>query len=116
MHSCSMGGKNKKHKSPGAAAVRAAVSASRAKSSEAGAAGEAQNKKPLARPPPAAAASTREPRVKQGTSGPGALGFPSLAAAALFRGEASATWAGPRSQNLYLPHLELLVPYLVVLF
>ncbi|XP_034512125.1 ATP-dependent RNA helicase DHX29 isoform X2 [Ailuropoda melanoleuca] len=61
-----MGGKNKKHKSPGAAAVRAAVSASRAKSSEAGAAGEAQNKKPLARPPPAAAASTREPRVKQG--------------------------------------------------
>uniref|UniRef100_A0A452SCK4 ATP-dependent RNA helicase DHX29 n=1 Tax=Ursus americanus TaxID=9643 RepID=A0A452SCK4_URSAM len=61
-----MGGKNKKHKAPGAAAVRAAVSASRAKSSEAGAAGEAPNKKPVARPPPAAAASTREPRVKQG--------------------------------------------------
>uniref|UniRef100_A0A8C9JRF6 ATP-dependent RNA helicase DHX29 n=1 Tax=Panthera tigris altaica TaxID=74533 RepID=A0A8C9JRF6_PANTA len=61
-----MGGKNKKHKAPGAAAVRAAVSASRAKSAEAGAAGEAQNKKPVARPPPAAAASTREPRVKQG--------------------------------------------------
>ncbi|XP_004422873.1 PREDICTED: ATP-dependent RNA helicase DHX29 isoform X1 [Ceratotherium simum simum] len=63
-----MGGKNKKHKAPGAAAVRAAVSASRAKSAEAGAAGEAQNKKPVARPPPAAAAaaSTKEPRVKQG--------------------------------------------------
>ncbi|XP_006206062.1 ATP-dependent RNA helicase DHX29 isoform X1 [Vicugna pacos] len=59
-------GKNKKHKAPGAAAVRAAVSASRAKSAEAGAAGEAQNKKPVARPSPAAAASTREPRVKQG--------------------------------------------------
>uniref|UniRef100_A0A8B9YM54 ATP-dependent RNA helicase DHX29 n=1 Tax=Bos mutus grunniens TaxID=30521 RepID=A0A8B9YM54_BOSMU len=61
-----MGGKNKKHKTPGAAAVRAAVSASRAKSSEAGATGEAQNKKPVSRPSPAAAASTREPRVKQG--------------------------------------------------
>ncbi|KAI5774414.1 DHX29 [Gulo gulo luscus] len=61
-----MGGKNKKHKAPGAAAVRAAVSASRAKSAEAGAFGEAQNKKSVARPPPAAAASTREPRVKQG--------------------------------------------------
>ncbi|KAB1281376.1 ATP-dependent RNA helicase DHX29 [Camelus dromedarius] len=59
-------GKNKKHKAPGAAAVRAAVSASRAKSAEAGAAGEAQNKKPVARPSPAASASTREPRVKQG--------------------------------------------------
>nr|KAF6440331.1 DExH-box helicase 29 [Rousettus aegyptiacus] len=61
-----MGGKNKKHKAPGAAAVRAAVSASRAKSAEAGAAGEAQNKKPVARPPPTATASTRESRVKQG--------------------------------------------------
>jgi hypothetical protein len=61
-----MGGKNKKHKAPGAAAVRAAVSASRAKSAEAGAAGEAQSKKPLARPCPAAA-SARDPRVKQGT-------------------------------------------------
>ncbi|XP_045750894.1 ATP-dependent RNA helicase DHX29 isoform X4 [Mirounga angustirostris] len=61
-----MGGKNKKHKAPGAAAVRAAVSASRAKSAEAAALGEAQNKKSVARPPPAAAASTREPRVKQG--------------------------------------------------
>lgn len=65
-HSCNMGGKNKKHKTPGAAAVRAAVSASRAKSTEAGATGEAQNKKPVSRPAPAAAASTREPRVKQG--------------------------------------------------
>ncbi|XP_007195657.1 ATP-dependent RNA helicase DHX29 isoform X1 [Balaenoptera acutorostrata] len=61
-----MGGKNKKHKAPGAAAVRAAVSASRAKSAEAGAAGEAQNKKPVVRPPPSAATSTRDPRVKQG--------------------------------------------------
>uniref|UniRef100_A0A673VLB8 ATP-dependent RNA helicase DHX29 n=1 Tax=Suricata suricatta TaxID=37032 RepID=A0A673VLB8_SURSU len=61
-----MGGKNKKHKAPGAAAVRAAVSASRAKSAEAGAAAEAQNKKPVARPPPAATASTKETRVKQG--------------------------------------------------
>ncbi|XP_022373811.1 ATP-dependent RNA helicase DHX29 isoform X2 [Enhydra lutris kenyoni] len=61
-----MGGKNKKHKAPGAAAVRAAVSASRAKSAEAGAFGEAQNKKSVSRPPPAAAACTREPRVKQG--------------------------------------------------
>uniref|UniRef100_A0A8C0XAV7 ATP-dependent RNA helicase DHX29 n=1 Tax=Castor canadensis TaxID=51338 RepID=A0A8C0XAV7_CASCN len=60
-----MGGKNKKHKAPGAAAVRAAVSASRAKSAEAGAAGEAQSKKPVARPCPAAA-SARDPRVKQG--------------------------------------------------
>ena len=67
--SCNMGGKNKKHKAPGAAAVRAAVSASRAKSAEAGAAGEAQNKKPVVRPPPSAATSTRDPRVKQGTSG-----------------------------------------------
>ncbi|XP_040833473.1 ATP-dependent RNA helicase DHX29 isoform X2 [Ochotona curzoniae] len=63
-----MGGKNKKHKAPGAAAVRAAVSASRAKAAEAAAAGEAQGKKPGTRPPPAAAAVTgaREPRVKQG--------------------------------------------------
>uniref|UniRef100_A0A8C3VEU2 ATP-dependent RNA helicase DHX29 n=1 Tax=Catagonus wagneri TaxID=51154 RepID=A0A8C3VEU2_9CETA len=61
-----MGGKNKKHKAPGAAAVRAAVSASRAKSAEAGAAVEAPNKKPTARLPPAAAASNRDPRVKQG--------------------------------------------------
>nr|XP_019598685.1 PREDICTED: ATP-dependent RNA helicase DHX29 [Rhinolophus sinicus] len=62
-----MGGKNKKHKAPGAAAFRAAVSVSRTKSAEAGAAGEAQNKNPVARPPPAAAAaSTRESRVKQG--------------------------------------------------
>ncbi|XP_036878206.2 ATP-dependent RNA helicase DHX29 isoform X1 [Manis javanica] len=62
-----MGGKNKKHKAPGAAAVRAAVSASRAKSAEAGVAGEAQNQKPVARPSlAAAAASTRESRVKQG--------------------------------------------------
>ncbi|XP_048655991.1 ATP-dependent RNA helicase DHX29 isoform X2 [Marmota marmota marmota] len=61
-----MGGKNKKHKAPGAAAVRAAVSASRAKSAEAGADAETQSKKPGARPPPAAAAITREPRVKQG--------------------------------------------------
>ncbi|XP_069348735.1 ATP-dependent RNA helicase DHX29 isoform X2 [Eulemur rufifrons] len=61
-----MGGKNKKHKAPAAAAVRAAVSASRAKSAEAGAAGEAQSKKPVARPPPAAAACARDPRVKQG--------------------------------------------------
>lgn len=68
-HSCNMGGKNKKHKTPGAAAVRAAVSASRAKSTEAGATGEAQNKKPVSRPAPAAAASTREPRVKQGMNG-----------------------------------------------
>lgn len=70
-HSCNMGGKNKKHKTPGAAAVRAAVSASRAKSTEAGATGEAQNKKPVSRPAPAAAASTREPRVKQGMNGQG---------------------------------------------
>lgn len=62
-----MGGKNKKHKAPGAAAFRAAVSVSRTKSAEAGAAGEAQNKNPVARPPPAAAAAgTRESRVKQG--------------------------------------------------
>ncbi|KAM9253222.1 ATP-dependent RNA helicase DHX29 isoform 1-T1 [Dugong dugon] len=61
-----MGGKNKKHKAPGAAAVRAAVSASRAKSAEAGAAVEAQNKKPVARPPPSAVVSTKESRVKQG--------------------------------------------------
>ncbi|XP_053770801.1 ATP-dependent RNA helicase DHX29 [Desmodus rotundus] len=59
-----MGGKNKKHKAPGAAAVRAAVSASRAKAAEAGAAPEAQAKKPVARPP--AAAGPREPRVKPG--------------------------------------------------
>lgn len=72
-HSCDMGGKNKKHKAPGAAAVRAAVSASRAKSAEAAAPGEAPNKKPVARPPPAAAAGTREPRVKQGTSSPRAV-------------------------------------------
>ncbi|XP_062942685.1 ATP-dependent RNA helicase DHX29 isoform X1 [Cynocephalus volans] len=61
-----MGGKNKKHKAPGAAVVRAAVSASRAKSAEAGAAGEAQSKKPVGRPPPVASANPREPRVKQG--------------------------------------------------
>ncbi|XP_058165059.1 ATP-dependent RNA helicase DHX29 isoform X2 [Dasypus novemcinctus] len=61
-----MGGKNKKHKTPGAAAVRAAVTASRAKSAEAGAAGEAQNKKPVARPSPAAVSSSRDPRVRQG--------------------------------------------------
>ncbi|KAL1783101.1 ATP-dependent RNA helicase Dhx29 [Sigmodon hispidus] len=61
-----MGGKNKKHKTPGAAAVRAAVTASRARSAEAGAVGEAQSKKPVARPAPAVSTSTREPRVKQG--------------------------------------------------
>ncbi|XP_036062791.1 ATP-dependent RNA helicase DHX29 isoform X1 [Onychomys torridus] len=61
-----MGGKNKKHKAPGAAAVRAAVSASRARSAEAGAVGEAQSKKPVARPAPAVPTSAREPRVKQG--------------------------------------------------
>lgn len=61
-----MGGKNKKHKAPGAAAVRAAVSASRARSAEAGAVGEAQSKKPVARPAPAVPTSSREPRVKQG--------------------------------------------------
>ncbi|KAM5264051.1 ATP-dependent RNA helicase DHX29 [Ctenodactylus gundi] len=61
-----MGGKNKKHKAPGAAAVRAAVSAARAKSAEAGAVGEAQSKKPVARPLSATAPSAREPRVKQG--------------------------------------------------
>ncbi|KAH0502649.1 ATP-dependent RNA helicase Dhx29 [Microtus ochrogaster] len=60
-----MGGKNKKHKAPGAAAVRAALSASRARSSEAGAVGEAQSKKPVARPAPAVSTSAREPRVKQ---------------------------------------------------
>ncbi|XP_036135386.1 ATP-dependent RNA helicase DHX29 isoform X1 [Molossus molossus] len=59
-----MGGKNKKHKAPGAAAVRAAVSASRAKAAEAGAAAEAQAKKPVARPP--AASGPREPRVRPG--------------------------------------------------
>ncbi|XP_055109132.2 ATP-dependent RNA helicase DHX29 isoform X4 [Symphalangus syndactylus] len=63
-----MGGKNKKHKAPAATVVRAAVSASRAKSAEAGIAGEAQSKKPVSRPATgaAAAASVREPRVKQG--------------------------------------------------
>lgn len=61
-----MGGKNKKHKAPGAAAMRAAVSASRAKSAEAGAVGEAQTKKPVARPAPAVPTGAREPRVKQG--------------------------------------------------
>lgn len=61
-----MGGKNKKHKAPGAAAMRAAVSASRARSAEAGAVGEAQSKKPVARPAPAVPTSAREPRVKQG--------------------------------------------------
>ncbi|CAH6787655.1 Dhx29 [Phodopus roborovskii] len=60
-----MGGKNKKHKAPGAAAVRAAVSAARARSAEAAAAGE-QSKKPAARPAPAAPAGAREPRIKQG--------------------------------------------------
>ncbi|XP_036894439.1 ATP-dependent RNA helicase DHX29 [Sturnira hondurensis] len=59
-----MGGKNKKHRAPGAAAVRAAVSASRAKAAEAGSAPEVQTKKPVARPP--AAAGPREPRVKPG--------------------------------------------------
>lgn len=63
-----MGGKNKKHKAPGAAAVRAALSASRARSSEAGAVGEAQSKKPVARPAPAVSTSARESRVKQGTA------------------------------------------------
>uniref|UniRef100_A0A8C6HDP5 ATP-dependent RNA helicase DHX29 n=1 Tax=Mus spicilegus TaxID=10103 RepID=A0A8C6HDP5_MUSSI len=61
-----MGGKNKKHKAPGAAAMRAAVSASRARSAEAGAVGEAQSKKPVARPAPAVSTGVREPRVKQG--------------------------------------------------
>ncbi|XP_076973258.1 ATP-dependent RNA helicase DHX29 isoform X1 [Tamandua tetradactyla] len=61
-----MGGKNKKHKTPGGAAVRAAVSASRAESAEAGAAGKVQNKKPVARPPPTAATSSKDPRTKQG--------------------------------------------------
>uniref|UniRef100_A0A8C5LKH5 ATP-dependent RNA helicase DHX29 n=1 Tax=Jaculus jaculus TaxID=51337 RepID=A0A8C5LKH5_JACJA len=62
-----MGGKNKKHKAPGAAAVRAAVSASRAKSAEAvGAPTEAQSKKPVARPVTAAPAGARDPRLKQG--------------------------------------------------
>lgn len=61
-----MGGKNKKHKAPGAAAMRAAVSASRARTAEAGAVGEAQSKKPVARPAPAVPTSAREPRVKQG--------------------------------------------------
>lgn len=61
-----MGGKNKKHKAPGAAAVRAAVSAARAKSAEAAAAGEAASKKPAARPPPATAAGPKDPRGKQG--------------------------------------------------
>lgn len=61
-----MGGKNKKHKAPGAAAMRAAVSASRARSAEAGAVGEAQSKKPVARPAPAVPTGAREPRVKQG--------------------------------------------------
>ncbi|XP_005065589.1 ATP-dependent RNA helicase DHX29 [Mesocricetus auratus] len=60
-----MGGKNKKHKAPAAAAVRATVSASRARSAEAGAVGE-QSKKPVARPVPAVPAGAREPRVKQG--------------------------------------------------
>lgn len=66
---CSMGGKNKKHRAPGAAAVRAAVSASRAKAADAGAAAaaEAQTQKPVARPP--AAAGPREPRARPGTSG-----------------------------------------------
>lgn len=106
-----MGGKNKKHKAPGAAAVRAALSASRAKSAEAGAAGEAQNKKPVARPPPTAAASTRESRVKQGTSGRPDPGFPPLDAAACSEGEA---FAPGRTLGLgsYIPHLELLAPLL----
>lgn len=67
-----MGGKNKKHKAPGAAAMRAAVSASRARTAEAGAVGEAQSKKPVARPAPAVPTSAREPRVKQGTLWPSA--------------------------------------------
>lgn len=46
--------------------MRAAVSASRARSAEAGAVGEAQSKKPVARPAPAVPTSAREPRVKQG--------------------------------------------------
>ncbi|XP_044519894.1 ATP-dependent RNA helicase DHX29 isoform X1 [Gracilinanus agilis] len=61
-----MGGKNKKHKAPGAGAVRAAVSASRAKAAaESGAAGEAPGKKPVPRPLPVSA-SAKEPRVRQG--------------------------------------------------
>lgn len=74
-----MGGKNKKHKAPGAAAVRAAVSASRARSAEAGAVGE-QSKKPVARPAPAVPTGTREPRVKQGTLGPVPSLLPSVLA------------------------------------
>lgn len=69
-----MGGKNKKHKAPGAAAVRAAVSAARAKSAEAAAAGEAASKKPAARPPPATAAGAKDPRGKQGTRSVGLPG------------------------------------------
>lgn len=46
--------------------MRAAVSASRARTAEAGAVGEAQSKKPVARPAPAVPTSAREPRVKQG--------------------------------------------------
>lgn len=76
-HCCNMGGKNKKHKTPGAAAVRAAVSASRAKSAEAGAVGEAQSKKPVARQTPTVAPSAREPRVKQGTRRRAAPSYPS---------------------------------------
>ncbi|XP_068952606.1 ATP-dependent RNA helicase DHX29 isoform X2 [Petaurus breviceps papuanus] len=61
-----MGGKNKKHKAPGAGAVRAAVSAARAKAAaESGAAGEAPAKKPVPRPLPVSA-SAKEPRVRQG--------------------------------------------------
>lgn len=110
-----MGGKNKKHKAPGAAAVRAAVSASRAKSAEVGAFGEAQNKKSVARPPPAAAACTREPRVKQGTRGPGAPGFPPRAAAAVPRQKLAQLGRALGLKICYLPHMKLLVPYLVAL-
>ena len=111
-HSCNMGGKNKKHKTPGAAAVRAAVSASRAKSTEAGATGEAQNKKPVSKPAPAAAASTREPRVKQGMNGqaPDSSG----ASATSPEGEA---FALRRSSILkVISHPELMSTHLVALF
>lgn len=111
-----MGGKNKKHKAPGAAAVRAAVSASRAKSAEAGAAVEAQNKKPVARQPPAAAASNREPRVKQGMScrapGSGPRGKPSHLGEPLVSKflSSAATVAGSVSGSLVLDQCKLLGP------
>lgn len=109
-----MGGKNKKHKAPGAAAVRAAVSASRAKSAEAGAAGEAQSKKPVARPPPAAAASSKEPRVKQGTSGCRVLGFPPEPLLLVPR-EKPSHLGGP-SVSKFASSTELLAPLRVALF